>query len=42
MIHAVFADLGGQVARGLDGRIEQHGLAAQLLGQPGGVETAQR
>ncbi|KAG0897185.1 hypothetical protein G6F65_020812 [Rhizopus arrhizus] len=42
MIHVVFADLGGQVARGLHGRVQQDRLAAQLFGQPRGVKTPQR
>ncbi|MNI67365.1 hypothetical protein D3C73_1229930 [compost metagenome] len=42
MIHVVLANLGRQVARRLDSRVQQHGLATQLLGQPGGVEAAQR
>ncbi|CFW38702.1 Uncharacterised protein [Bordetella pertussis] len=42
MIHAMFADLGGQIARRLHRRVQQHGLAAQPFGQPGGVIAAQR
>ena len=38
---AVVTDISGQIARRVHGRIEQHRLAAQSLGQPSGIKPAQ-
>jgi len=37
----LFANVAGQVAGGIDRRVDENGPAAALLGQPGGIKPAQ-
>src|SRR6516225_236250 len=42
VVHRLAADVGREVARGVDGRVHEHRAAVQQLGDDGGVEAAQR